>query len=184
MSRADDDAAHLARDVDEVDRVDYLHVVASLVAADRIVDDAELAPLEELCRVFAMSDDRRDAVLEAARHPDAAAVEASLARLKDKIALRVDLITDAIVIVLADGKVAAAESQELARLGRALEIAPAQIGLIARYVESVVLGDEDDERQLSRELAQGVAAAERGRRGPGAIRWLHRLFRRSPDPGQ
>ena len=123
MSRADDDAAHLARDVDEVDRVDYLHVVASLVAADQTVNDAELAPLEELCRVFAMSDDRRDAVLAAAGHPDAAAVNASLARLKDEIALRVDaFITDAIVaIVFADARSPPRVAAEIARLGRALE---------------------------------------------------------------
>jgi uncharacterized tellurite resistance protein B-like protein len=178
-----DDEPHLAHDVPEAHRLDYLTVVASLVAADQEVADAELVPLKALCDELALPDAARAAVLATARKPDAAAVEQCLRRVRKHVGLRVALLSDAIVIVFADGKVTPAESQEIARLGDALGIAPAQIELVARYVESVIMGDEDEADELAEQLGKGVAAAEHGARHPGAIRWLHRLFHRGSDEG-
>lgn len=160
------------RDVPAADRVDYLTVVASLVAADHEVADAELVPLEALCRELAITDAERDAVLAFARTPEPARVDASLARLKGNVALRVGLITDAIVIAFADGKVAPGESAEIARLGHALDVHEGQITLIARYVEATILGRGDP--SLSRELGDAVAQTPQ----PGVIRRLYDLIRR------
>jgi uncharacterized tellurite resistance protein B-like protein len=177
-----DDGDHW-RSLSDSERIDYLIVVASVVAADHDVDAAELAPIEELCRALELPETARDAVLGVARRPQPAMVDASLSRLKRNVALRVELLTDVIAIVFADGKVAPGESEVVARLGRALEIPPAQIGLIGRYVESVILGRTGDEPSLSRDLGDGVAGAQRTTHGPGVIRRIYGLFRRDRDDG-
>lgn len=158
-----------ADDVPEADRADYLLVVASLVAADDTIDDAELAPLEALCRELQVSDEVRAKVLASARDPDAAAVDAALQRLARDGGLGVALLTDAIAIVFADGRVAPGESEALRRIGRALHVGVGQLAMIGRYVESVVLGKPEG---MSRELADGIA------REPGAVRGLYKLFKR------
>jgi uncharacterized tellurite resistance protein B-like protein len=175
MKRADTDLGW--RDVPASERLDYLIVVASLVAADHEVSDAELAPLEEMCQELEVAGAERDAVLAIAREPDPAVVDASLARIRQDIALRVRLLTDAITIVLADGKIGPHESEMIARLGAALETAPAQINLIARYVDASVLG-HTDQPSLARALAEGVAVAERHLHPPGVIRRMFERFRR------
>jgi uncharacterized tellurite resistance protein B-like protein len=167
MASPEDDWRH----VPAPSRVDYLIVVASLVAADHEVEDAELALLEDLCRDLAVPAPGKDAVLATARTPDAARVDASLARLRSQVALRQSLLTDAIVIVFADGKVAPGESQVIAHLAEQLEVAPAQLALIARYVEAVILGK--DHQELSKQLGEGVARIH-----PGVIRRLYDRFRR------
>ena len=171
-------APHPARELPEPERIDYLTVVASVVLADQVAAAEEIAQITELCREVGLSDAGREQVLAAAKHPDPAVVDATLARLKTHIELRVSLLTDAIVIAFADGKVAATESRDISRIADALEIESGQIGLIARYVESVIL--ERDEQALSRELGKGVAAEHRAGPGvgPSAIRWLHRIFKR------
>jgi uncharacterized tellurite resistance protein B-like protein len=172
MNHIDDEER--LRDVSGPERVDYATVVASLVGADRDVTDAELAPIDELCRELNLAEDERAAVLAGARSPDAARVDAAVARLQRNVALRVHLLTDAIAVVFADGAVAPGESEAIERLAHALEIPRAQIGLIARYVESVIL-ERDDE--LSRTLDQGVASAGRTAH-PGLLRRIYRRFRR------
>ncbi len=167
MASPEDDWRH----VPPSERVDYLIVVASLVTADHEVKDAELAMLEELCRDLAVPAPGKDAVLAIARTPDPAAVEASVARLKPQVALRQSLLTDAIVIVFADGKVAPGESQVIAHLAEQLEVPPAQVALIGRYVEGVILGK--DHQALSKELGEGVA-----RLHPGVVRRLYDRLRR------
>jgi uncharacterized tellurite resistance protein B-like protein len=158
------------REIPEAERVDYLIVVASVVGADREVSASELAPLEAMCRDARLADADRERVLAIARAHDAAQVDASLARMKGDIALRVSLMTDAIVIVFADGKVAPGESELLARLGHALDLHPGQIQLIARTVEASIADARD--QHLSRELGLGVAKAS-----PGVIRRLYDRFR-------
>ena len=160
------------RDVPEADRLDYLTVVASLVAADSHVADDELAPLEALCREL---DCDPVPVLASARTPDPAAVAAATARLARDRDLAVALLTDAVVIAFADGALAPGESRALAELEHALGLGRGQVAMVARYVESVVLGKDD--APLSRELAAGVAAER-----PGALKKLFALFRRDRSP--
>ncbi|MCA9675492.1 MAG: TerB family tellurite resistance protein [Kofleriaceae bacterium] len=167
---------HVALGLSDADRVDYLKVVASVAFADQETDEAELGNLRAMCEALGLSDAGRDQVLAAAAGADAAATDAIVTRLKADVALRVPLLTDVITVAFADGKVAPAESRDISRLGRALDIESGQIGLIARYVEAIVMGaDRDQEHALSRELGAGVAAEHRGK----VVRWLHRLFRRA-----
>ncbi len=163
-------------DVPTAERLDYLIVLASVIASDGHVDAAELTALEGLCRDVQIGDADRERVLASARDHDAAVVAASLARVKGDVGLRVSLLTDAITIAFADGKLAPGESDVIQQLGEALEIAPAQIALIARNVEATILGHKDDQT-LSRELGTGVAASERAHH-PGVIRRLYDRFRR------
>src|SRR5438132_1677600 len=98
------------KDVPAEVRVDYLIVVAAVEAqcADAEVSDAE-----------------RARVLAIARTPDRAVIDASLARIKRDVGLRVRLLTDAITIAFADGRVAPGEGAVIEQLGCALEVAPA-----------------------------------------------------------
>jgi len=164
------------QDVPASERVDYLIVVASVVASDREVRESELRAVEELCQEAQISDSDRARVLAVAREHDRAVMAASLARIKEDVALRVRLLQDAITIVFADGKLEPGESDVIDELGRALDVAPAQIALIAREVEATILGHKDEQR-LSRELGAGVAASERAHH-PGVIRRLYDRFRK------
>jgi len=171
MKRAETDVSW--RDVPAAERVDYLIVVASIVAADEVAA-GEIAPLEELCQELGVDGAARDRVLAMARQPERDVVEASLARLRGDVGLRVRLMTDAIVIAFADGRVSPQESEIVARLGEALEIAPAQIGLIARYVEEAIMGHVD-EHALSRALDDGLVIARP--HSPGVVRRMFERFR-------
>ena len=163
-------------DVPASERVDYLIVVASVVASDHDVSEAEIAALGEMCREAKLADADRDRVLAIARAHDRAVIDASLARIKGDVAVRVMLLQDAITIVFADGRLAPGESEIIEQLGEALDVAPAQIALIARNVEATILGHKD-EQSLSRELGAGVAASERAHH-PGVIRRLYDRFRK------
>jgi hypothetical protein len=173
---------HPALELSEPRRVEYLSVVASLVLADGEVHRLEMDTLHALCRGLRLSQDAEAAVLEAVRPVERGALEARLDRIRGDAALRYALMTDAIVLVMVDGRVAVPEAQEIAAIGQALHIPTPQIVLIGRYVESVVLAsiaDTQADLPLSRALSDALSdAGTRSLPSQGWVSWLYHLSHR------
>jgi tellurite resistance protein len=170
---------HPALALTESERTDYLMAVGSLVLADGVIDEREMARLRGLCNVLALSGAGEEAVVASASRPDRGNVEKVLASLKQDNALCVALLTDALTIVFADGKLEPAETEHVATFTRALSVPTAQAVLIARHVERVLASEADEPRSgaLSKDLATGFTAAADAPRAR-AFRWLDAIVRR------
>jgi hypothetical protein len=168
---------HPALTLEEPQRAAYLRSVAALVLADGLVDPKELRSLSALCRSLEVSNETERAVLEGAHRNEPEGDDEWLRTIRNDPALCFALMIDAVVMVMSDGKVVSAEAAEIASLGKKLGISMAKSALIGRYVESVVMrGETDpDSNRLSRELADGLAAA--GKKGPTSPGRISRFFR-------
>lgn len=161
-------AKHPAQFLTEDERMDYLVAVASLVTIDGHADDAELERLGGLCDALAMEGAERRGVLAAARKPDAKVVDRALKGLAGRPAMSLSLLTDAIAVAFADGKLTAEEGEELARMADKLRVSHDDAMLVAKYVESLVLHHgEVALDHLAKELREALVA-----RDPDGIRAL------------
>jgi tellurite resistance protein len=162
---------HAAGELTMDKRVDYLVAVASIVYADGRATTDELAVLGMLCSVLDLTPRGVDVVVAAARNPDPARVAEIVAGLEGD-RLKHALLTDAILVAFADGRVAYEETREIAEFARAVGIGTAQATLIGRYVEEIIVAA--DGHDLSRALAEGLAEANAQLHPPRGVRWLYR----------
>jgi uncharacterized tellurite resistance protein B-like protein len=174
---------HAALVLTESERIDYLTAVASLVLADQEIDERETARLRGLCKALGVSAAGEDAVIASASAPNHKKVAEIIADIKKDNALSVALLTDALVIVFADGKLAQGETETVATLARALSVPTSQAVLIARHVEKVLAaeGNEPASGQgapLSKDLATGLTADSAALPKAGPIRWLYKKLGR------
>ncbi len=165
------DEAHAAGELSMEKRVDYLVAVASLVYADGTASADELAVMSMLCNVLDLTPRGVDVVLDAARRPDAARVAEIVAALEGA-RIKQALLTDAILVAFADGRVAREESREIAEFASALGISAAEAAQIGRYVEEVIV--EAEGHALSRALSEGLAEAGAVPQPARGVKWLYR----------
>jgi uncharacterized tellurite resistance protein B-like protein len=145
---------HPALEIAEPERLDYLIVVASMAYADRVIDDAELLRVGQMCEHLGLSQSSTERVLAAIGAPDRVAVASILDRLRAS-ALRFALLADAIDVAWADDRLDRQESAEIAAVAERLGVTSGQLAMIQRYV--------GDRRQVAtvdgtRELAAGLSA--------------------------
>jgi uncharacterized tellurite resistance protein B-like protein len=133
---ANDPEKHEALRLPVHERADYLTVVAAMLAADGVVDPAELAKLRELCKALELPVAEMGDVLANAEHPSPERVRTTLSRLRDSD-LKFSLMTDCIFMAYADGRVAPEEEAEIRSLSDALGISMTQVAALRRYVEAV-----------------------------------------------
>ena len=165
------DEAHAASELHMDRRVDYLVAVASIVHADGNASPDELAVISMLCNVLDLTPRGVDVVLGAARRPDAARVAEIVAALEGD-RLKHALLTDAILVSFADGRVAREESREIAEFASAVGISAAEASLIGKYVEEVIV--EAEGHSLSRALAEGLAEINAVPQPARGVKWLYR----------
>jgi tellurite resistance protein len=165
------DEAHAASELHMDKRVDYLVAVASIVYADGNVSPDELAVMTMLCSVLDLTPRGVDVVLAAAVRPDPARVAEIVAGLEGD-RLKHALLTDAILVSFADGRVAREESREIAEFASALGISAAEATVIGKYVEGVIV--EAEGHSLSRALAEGLAEASAEPQPARGVKWLYR----------
>lgn len=154
---------HAALSLPESERIDYLRVIASLVLADGVIDEREIVRLRALCSALAVSPAGEETVVAAASGSDRRNVERILANIKQDNGLSVALLTDALTIAFADGKLERTETGCVAAFARALSIPTAQAVLIARHVERVLASEGSE--PLSKDLAAQLTA-EAARKSP------------------
>jgi tellurite resistance protein len=171
------DLEHPVHDLSAPERVEYLMAVASLIAADDDVHPQEIEALRAICRELGISAVDQAKIVASAVTPDAARVDAELARVRGRADLSVSLLADAIAIAFANDELDAREAAVLARMADRLGIDVGRVELIARYVESVRLGPEHAASpHLAHELGEAWLHAHP--KTHTGIRWLRGLLRK------
>jgi uncharacterized tellurite resistance protein B-like protein len=127
---------HEALNLAVSERADYLTVVAAMLAADGVVDPAELAKLRELCKALELPATEMGEVLATADKPSPDRVRSTLTRMKNSD-LKFALMTDCIFMAYADGRVVPEEEAEIASVSDALGISARQVASLRKYVEAV-----------------------------------------------
>lgn len=153
----------------ETARVEYLIAVAALVYADGYVADSELQVLRALAHVLALPDGAYNLVMASARFPDKRRVTTILDKVK-KDNIKYTLLCDAVLVAFADGRLLAAETEEIARFARALGISTAQAGKIARYVAD----SRDEHKPLAAQLVDTLDDAADHVHPPRGLRALYK----------
>ena len=120
----------------EDEQIEYLCVMASLMAADAHITDEELTRLREFCETLGISGLGIGRILAAAEDPSAIDFPAVFGRIA-RTDLRFALFADVIFMVYADGMLAPPELSEIHVIAARLGISPHQMKAISRYVAGV-----------------------------------------------
>jgi len=158
-----DNETHPALKLPSEERAAYLRIVASLAAADGIVNDAEIAHLRGACGDLGLSAAETGAVIAAAEEPDHAKLDEDV-RLLRRSALRFTLLCDLLFIAHADDTYSDEERNEVFAIGDALGITEGQRLALNRYVTAVLKAgrargfEVEDLKKLGGEVAAGLAA--------------------------
>lgn len=164
---------HPAESLSLEDRVPYLRAVAALVSVDADINAAELDSVRHLAESLGVERTALD-IDAFAREPDIALVEDALSKAA-ALGMGHALLTDAITIVFADGKIETAESKVIAHYAERLHVPVGQAAMLARYVAQTHA--TPDSPTLTHELIESVGA-ETKVQSPGVItRLLNRLRR-------
>lgn len=177
---------HVAIKLTEARRLDYVAVIASMVYADGVVDPNERQLLVSLCSALNLGPAHAEQLLGAAGasgRPDARPLAA---KFTDNYELRLSLLTDAIVMAFADGKVCDEEAEAIKAFAAVLDLTAAQAALIGRYVATVqgaspamqAPTDSLFGRKLARGIGTGEVESVPDERQQGVIRWLMKMLRR------
>jgi uncharacterized tellurite resistance protein B-like protein len=178
---------HPALALDEKRRVDYVMVVASMVYVDGVVDPKEQTLLGSLCRALGLPDETSAEVLKTAGAPGRPDAK-RLAHSFEDHEVRMSLLTDAIVMAYADGKVAAAEADAIAAFADAMGFTASQAALVARYVATVhgasPAMQSPLDSMIGRQMAKGITGEHQAikdeplpEKQQGVIKWLFKKLR-------
>ncbi|MSP63115.1 MAG: hypothetical protein EXR72_22810 [Myxococcales bacterium] len=168
---------HPAQDLPEAQRVDYLTAVAAVVLADGEVHAKELEQVRRLCGVLGISKEGETAVLTGARTRDHDAAREIVGNLRYDSVLRMSLITDAMVVLFADGKVDQGEMEALSEYAALLGLPDSKLVMLARYVAAAIGtdgGDDAEAEKLVEQLSEGLGLIQR----PGTIAYLYRTIKK------
>ena len=158
-----DKRRHPLANYPEVERVDYLSIVASIAAADDKVTDEEITKIREFCETIGIGEIGLGMIISAVGDPSVIDIEPILARLS-KSDLRFTLLTDMLFMAHADGIFVPSEEEEIRRIASMLNINQKQIDAMNKYVEAVLLAQssnraKSDWKRLGSEIAGVLASA-------------------------
>lgn len=178
-------ADHPALELPDAQRLDYAMLIATMVFADGVVDPAEKTLLGNLCRALGLSEVVAQGLLATAQGKQRPDVTALAAKFTDA-EIRQSLLTDAIVMAYADGKVVSAEADAIAAIAKALDFTPAQAALMGRFVATVEGASVGMQAPLDsvfgKRLARGIGTGEveaipDPEKQAGIVRWLLKKLR-------
>ncbi len=154
---------HPLTDYPEVEKVDYLSIVASIAAADGKVTDDEITRIREFCEAIDIGEIGVGMIIAVVGDPSLIALEPILTRLA-KSDLRFTLLTDMFFMAYADGVFAPGEEEEIRKIVALLDITQKQIDAINTYVEAVFSAQSSDQaksdrKRLGSEIAGILASA-------------------------
>lgn len=120
----------------EDEQIEYLCVMASLMAADARITDEELTRLREFCETLGISGLGIGRILSAAEDSSVIDFPAVFGRIA-RTDLRFALFADLIFMAYADGMLAPPELSEIHVIAARLGISPDQMKAVSRYVAGV-----------------------------------------------
>jgi uncharacterized tellurite resistance protein B-like protein len=176
-------ADHPALKLSDAERKDYAMLIATMVFADGVVDPAEQVLLENLCKALSVAD--AAGLLAVAKGKQRVDMVALAAKFKDH-EIRQSLLTDAIVMAYADGKVVDAEAEAIGAIAKALQFTPSQAAMMGRFVATVEGASPGMQAPLDsmfgRKLAKGIGTGEMAaikdpEKQAGIIKWLFKKLR-------
>lgn len=132
-----DQRHHPLLDYPEVERVDYLSIVASLAAADGKITDNEISKIREFCETIEIGDIGISLIIAAVENPSVVDLHTILPRLA-QTDLKFTLLADMLFMAHADGICCTDEQKEINKIAAMLQIAPEQIEVVNKYVETVL----------------------------------------------
>lgn len=124
-------APHEAVRLPANERISYLHIVATIAAADVKLERSETTALRSLCERLEIPPEQRDAVFRTAARP--ATLLQSVHALKTS-ELRFTLLTDCLLLAHADGDYSRDERAHIERIATALGVSPDQLDAIEEAV--------------------------------------------------
>lgn len=147
----------------EVERVDYLCIVASIAAADGKVTDDEITKIREFCNAIGIGEIGLGMIIAGVGDPSVIEIEPTLTRLS-KSDLRFTLLTDMLFMAYADGIFVPGEEEEILRIASMLNINQKQINAMNKYVEAVLSAQSPNRaksnwKRLGSEIAGVLASA-------------------------
>lgn len=145
-----DHQQHPLRAYPEVERVDYLSVVASLAAADGTVTDDEVNRIREFCEHARIGDIGIGLIIAAIENPAVIELDVVLPRLA-QTELRFTLLLDMLALAHADGLCCADEQAEIQKIAAMLAITPAHMEAANRYVEAMMAASRNPSRRSGAE---------------------------------
>lgn len=120
----------------EDEQIEYLCVMASLMAADARITDEELTRLREFCEALGISGLGVGRILAAVEDPSVIDFPAVFGRIA-RTDLRFALFADLIFMAYADGMLAPPELSEIHVIAARLGISPDQMKAVSRYIAGV-----------------------------------------------
>jgi uncharacterized tellurite resistance protein B-like protein len=147
------------------ERIDYLTVIAALVAADDRVDDREVGPLLRLVEALGVPNAEISGVLASAETPDTQRIRSALGRLAGS-PLRYTLMAELVFMAHADDELADAEERELLSVAEALGVTAHQLEVTTQYVVTVrkaqvfAAGSPSFWKQKGRKMAHKLTEAQ------------------------
>ena len=147
----------------EVEKVDYLSIVASIASADGKITDEEITKIREFCTMIGIGEIGIGMILAAIADPAIVDVQPILRRLS-QTDLKFTLLTDMLFMAHADDIVSPDEKEEIRKIASMLKITPDQIAAIDKYVATVISTQnadrsESDWKRLGSEIAGILASA-------------------------
>jgi uncharacterized tellurite resistance protein B-like protein len=131
------DQRHPLMDYSEDEKIDYLSLVGTIVAADGNISDEEISKLREFCTTIGVSGMGTGMIIAAVANPSGIDLQPILSRLS-RTDLKFTLLTDMLFMAQADGIVAPGETEEIQKVAALLNITQEQIEAITKYAEAVV----------------------------------------------
>lgn len=149
----------------EVERVDYLSVVASLASVDGKVTDNEIERIREFCEQIDIGNIGIGLVIAAVEDPSVVDVSTILSRLA-QTDLKFTLLADMLFMAHADGICCPEEQEEIHKIATMLHISTEQIEAMNTYVETVLTAtskktkrSDADWKRIGSETASVLASA-------------------------
>ena len=160
-----DNQRHPLLEYPEVERVDYLSVIASLASADGKVTDSEIVKIREFCERIDIHGFGISLIIAAVEDPSVVDLASILPRMA-QTDLKFTLLADLLFMAHADGRCSTDEQQEIHKIAAMLTISPEQIEAINAYVETVLRAaskktkhSDADWKRIGREIASVLASA-------------------------
>jgi uncharacterized tellurite resistance protein B-like protein len=152
--------AHEALALPLSERVHYLMIVASMAGADVVLETAETARLESLCKELGLPEQETRDIIATAHRPTAM-IERHLEELGTS-ALRFALLSDCISLAFADDDYGKDEQREVHALAKSLGVSDEQLSALEEYVRSARAAasgtDGDHHRKAGVAIAEKLAA--------------------------
>jgi uncharacterized tellurite resistance protein B-like protein len=165
---------HPAASLPEVERLEYMRLIASIALVDGQSDSVEVGKLHRLADALRLHPDVTKPLFDSLTQSrlDAAVSPREVVWFKEPKMLRWHLMLDSIAIAFSDGKLSETETRRIAELARLLEVPAEDVSRMASMIENILFKRDADHVVLARELGEAIGSADHGEHVVGRMRTI------------